>query len=64
LKLAIQEYDIDVYHIPGPDNIAADALSRLMNPSKTTVAFPLTRSVLIYRALEGEAEDTLYYNYS
>ena len=43
-KLAIQEYDKDVYHIPGPDNIAADALSRLMDSSATTVALPLTRS--------------------
>ena len=43
-KLAIQEYDIDVFHIPGPDNIAADAFSRLMDPSETAIALPLTRS--------------------
>ncbi len=43
-KLAIQEYDFDVYHIPGPDNIAADAFSRLMDPSDQATALPLTRS--------------------
>ena len=43
-KLAIQEYDIDVFHIPGPDNISADAFSRLMDPSETAIALPLIRS--------------------
>ena len=43
-KLAIQEYDFDVYHIPGPDNIAADAFSRLMDPSDQATTLPLTRS--------------------
>jgi hypothetical protein len=28
-KLAIQEYDANVVHIPGPENIVADALSRI-----------------------------------
>ena len=27
-KLAIQEYDFDIEHIPGKDNIVADGLSR------------------------------------
>ena len=27
-KLAIQEYDFDIIHIPGKDNIVADGLSR------------------------------------
>ena len=33
-----------MYHIPGPDNIAADAFSRLMDPSDQATALPLTRS--------------------
>ena len=40
----IQKYDFDVYHIPGPDKIAGDAFSRLMDPSDQETALPLTRS--------------------
>jgi cleavage and polyadenylation specificity factor subunit 1 len=38
-KLAIQSYDFDIEHIPGADNIVADAFSRLCNniPMTTTM---------------------------
>lgn len=42
-RLAIQEYDNYVYHIPGPDYIAADTLSMLMDSSEIAIALP-TRS--------------------
>jgi len=40
-KLAIQEYNFDIEHIPGEDNIAADAFSRLCDRTMTTPEFNL-----------------------
>jgi hypothetical protein len=34
-KIAVQEYDFDIEHIPGVDNIVADGLSRLI-PDETS----------------------------
>ena len=34
-KIAVQDYDFDIEHIPGVDNIVADGLSRLIaDPAK------------------------------
>ena len=37
-KIAVQEYDFDVEHIPGPQNIVADGLSRLIPTGDETSA--------------------------
>ena len=38
-KLAIQEYDFDIEHIPGRDNIVADQMSRLCADNKSENVF-------------------------
>jgi hypothetical protein len=40
-KLAIQEFDFLIEHIPGPDNIIADAMSRLCPDSTDSAAAPI-----------------------
>ena len=44
-KLAIQEYDFDIYHIPGKDNMVADQLSRLlpMEDQEEELLFAMTQ---------------------
>jgi len=41
-KIAIQEYDFQVTHIPGKDNIVADAFSRLMDPIEEPIGHLLS----------------------
>lgn len=41
-KIAVQEYDFDVEHIPGPQNIVADGLSRLIPTGDDTSSSPAT----------------------
>jgi hypothetical protein len=43
-KIAVQEYDFDVEHIPGPQNIVADGLSRLIPTGDETSSSPATNA--------------------
>ena len=47
-KIAIQKYDFKVTHIPGKDNIVANAFSRLINPEDEPInhLLPITRGNL------------------
>jgi len=45
-KMAIQEYDFTITHIPGKDNIVADALSRIPVPEDETEDTAVLNAVL------------------
>ena len=60
-KIAIQEYDFQVTHIPGKDNIVADAFSRLMDPIEEPIGHLLSltskKSGTRHPTESGSAED-------
>jgi hypothetical protein len=59
-KIAIQEYDFQVTHIPGKDNIVADAFSRLMDPIEEPMGhlLSLTRKAMSHPMESGEEDDS------
>jgi hypothetical protein len=65
-KIAVQDYDFDIEHIPGVDNIVADGLSRLIaDPAKPVSSqiqnIPQTLALLCPFEPENE-EDFLFLN--
>jgi len=55
-KIAVQEYDFDIEHIPGVDNIVADGLSRLIPGEATTSTIPIILAALCPFEPETEAK--------
>ena len=57
-KIAVQEYDFDVEHIPGVDNVIADGLSRLIssegNEQEPSVVSTMLASLCPFQPLEDE----------
>jgi hypothetical protein len=58
-KIAVQEYDFDIEHIPGVDNIVADGLSRLIPDEATSSTIPIILAVM--RPFEPETEEDHLY---
>jgi transposase InsO family protein len=58
-KIAVQEYDFDIEHIPGVDNIVADGLSRLIPDEATASTIPIILAVM--RPFEPETEEDHLY---
>ena len=53
-KIAVQEYDFDIEHIPGVDNIVADGLSRLIPGEASSSNIPIILAA--FRPFEPETE--------
>jgi hypothetical protein len=64
-KLAIQEFDFDIEHIPGPKNIVADGFSRFCNfPNNTDYDFATLNALFteILQSQKTEISEINHYN--